>query len=201
MKYFRILILVGIALLFGSTAGHANGFHATVLDPVCNPANTQCILHSTDVGVPFSVSLDVATCTGADVVLTPVPEQYGCFFGSNLTGSALTSFTLDFAAITGVTSCDTDVTGVSPAPAFSVSACVPDGDGGYFLTFSGGSIVPGNGFVILEEGVDPSLFKGLAVADPVPEPDSLLLLSTGTMMTGLYFASRQRLFSFLRNKK
>jgi hypothetical protein len=71
-----------------------------------------------------------------------------------------------------------------------------DADGGFALTFSGGSIPDGNSFVILEEGVDPTEFKGTATADPVPEPDSLLLLSTGAMMmaTGLFMKSRRFAF-------
>jgi hypothetical protein len=52
--------------------------------------------------------------------------------------------------------------------------------------------------IILEEGVDPTLFKGSGTADPVPEPDSLLLLSTGAMMmaTGLFM--KRRRFAFGR---
>jgi hypothetical protein len=203
MKYLRILFLFGLVLFCGSVASHAQGagFHSTILDPSCNTADTQCILHPTDIGVPFSVSLDTATCADADVTGLPSPPTpYGCFFGSNLTGGPITSFTLDFAAITGVTSCDTNIPeSVSPAPAFSVTNCAPidGGLGGYALTFSGGSIAPGNGFVILEEGVAPADFVGTAVAD-TPEPDSLLLLSTGTMMMGLYMAGRTRLFAFLK---
>lgn len=198
MKCLRILFLFGLALFCGSVAGHASGFHSTILDPVCNPADTQCTLNPPDIGVPFSVSLDAVTCTDAGV--SPLPSgDYGCFAGDNLTGVPLTSFTLDFAAISGVTSCDTDITGVTPSPAFSVSACTPidGGLGGYALTFSGGSIAPGHTFVILEEGADPDSFIGSAVAD-TPEPDSLLLLSTGTMMMGLYLAGRTRLFAFLK---
>jgi hypothetical protein len=200
MKYLRILFLFGLALFCGSVASHAQGFHSTILDPQCVEGNTSCDLFPTDIGVPFSVSLSAAICTDAGVTPLPAaPTPYGCFAGDNLTGVPLTSFTLDFAAITGVTSCDTDITGVTPAPAFSVTNCTPidGGLGGYALTFSGGSIIPGNGFVILEEGVDPASFVGTATAD-TPEPDSLLLLSTGTMMMGLYLAGRSRLFAFLK---
>jgi hypothetical protein len=71
-----------------------------------------------------------------------------------------------------------------------------DSKGGYDLTFSGGSIATGHNLIILEEGVDPTLFMGSAVANPVPEPDSLLLLSTGAMMmaTGLFM--KRRRFAF-----
>lgn len=201
MKYLRVLLLVGIALFCGSSISHAqgNGFHATVLDPTCNVGDTQCLLHSEDLGVPFNVMLDEATCTDAGVTGLPAPPTpFGCFFGSNLTGAPITSITLGFDAISGVTSCDTDITGVSPGPAFSVSKCVPDPDGGFDLTFSGGTIVAGHSFVILEEGVDADLFSGSATADPVPEPTSMLLLTTGVGMFGLYMAKQRRAFAFIK---
>jgi PEP-CTERM motif len=202
MKYLRLLLLVGIALFCGSVASHAqrgDDFHATVLDPTCNVADTQCILHSEDLGAPFSVSLDMTTCTDSGVTGLPAPPTpFGCFFGSNLTGSAISSITLDFDAISGVTGCDTDITGVSPSPAFSVSKCVVDPEGGFDLTFTGGTILPGHGFVILEEGVDAASFVGMATADPVPEPASMLLLTTGVGMFGLYMAKQRRAFAFIR---
>src|ERR1700751_5993179 len=143
MKCLRALFLFAIALFCGSVYSHAAAidFHATVLDPVCNPADTQCVLHAVDLGVPFSVSLDVATCSDAGVSGLPAPPTpFGCFFGANLTGAAITSFTLDFAAIPFVSSCDTNITGVSPPVAFAISSCIVNGTGGYDLTFSGGSI-------------------------------------------------------------
>jgi len=158
---------------------------------------TECILHPTDLGVPFSVSLLAGTCGDAGVTPLPAPP-FGCFFAANLTGEAITSFTLDFNAIPSVTGCDTNITGVTPPVAFSVSSCIVNAKGGYDLTFTGGSIATGHNLIILEEGVDPTLFTGVATANPVPEPDSLLLLSTGAMMmvTGL-FVKRHR-FAFRR---
>ncbi len=200
MRYIRVILMLALfcALFCAVPASHAVGFHATVLDPVCTDP-TECQLHAVDLGVPFPVVLGVQACTDAGV--SPLPDgPFGCFVGTNLTGSNITSFTLDFLAITGVTGCDTDITDISPPVAFSVSHCAGDGDGGFLLTFTGGSIIPGHSLIVLEEGVSPDLFVGSATADPVPEPDSLLLLSTGVMMTGMYlsFTRRQRLFGFFK---
>jgi len=197
MKYLlRVLFILALSCGFACHS-HAQGFHAQVLDPSCNATLTECGLGVDDIGKAFPVTLSLAQCTGH---FTPLPtgSDFGCFFGSNETGAAITSFTLDFAAIPEITGCDTDITGTTPGPAFTVSQCVVDSEGGFGLTFSGGSIADGFSFVILEEGVDPRLFTGTVTANPVPEPDSLLLLATGTMMVGLYFAGRQRLFASLK---
>jgi hypothetical protein len=72
----------------------------------------------------------------------------------------------------------------------------------YTLDFSGGSIAPGESFLIVEE-TDVNQFNrdgksefgtGTAVVGTVPEPNSALLLATGGGMFGLaLFADRRRL--------
>ena len=208
MKYLRILILVGIALLFGSVNSHASSFHAGALDPACNtmgtPPNTECGIGFTDVGTSIPVNLSAAQCasTAINPVLTGLPDDpttYGCFFGTNDTGEAILSITLHFLNIPGVTACDNVLPGLNYGPAFSNSSCSLDPLGGFDLSFSGGAGVPdGHTFIILEEGLNPDMFTGMTVVETTPEPDSLLLLSTGVMMSGLYFARRQRLFAFLK---
>jgi hypothetical protein len=197
MKYLRILFLFGLALFCGSVASHASTFHGQILDPNCT-STSNCFLIPSDIGVPFPISFDPTTCTNAGVTFSPAPPaEYGCFFGANTTGETLTSFEVDVAA-SEITGCDTDITDVTKPPvAFGESACNPDGSGGFFLTFSGGGIVAGSGFVIIEEGITPGDIKASATAN-TPEPDSLLLLSTGTLMMGLYLAGRTRMFAFLK---
>jgi hypothetical protein len=207
MKYlFRALFVV--ALFCGVTShSWAAGldFHAQVLDPLCAPGNTACALGPSDIGVPFSISLDAGNCSTHIPPVTGLPAPggtpFGCFFGTNLTGGPITSFTLGFnnPSLNSDT-CDTTLPGtVSPSPAFSISGCAVDPNGGFDLTFSGGSIANTNGFVILEIGEDPSLFNGSATANaPTPEPDSLLLLSTGVMMAGMYLARQRGLLAFLK---
>jgi hypothetical protein len=206
MKYLLRVLFI-LALFCGVTShARADNFHAQVLDPSCNSTTkpTECGIGFTDIGVPFAVSLSAAQCGSSAITppITGLPTDgtfFGCFLGTNDTGAAITSITLDFNNIPGVTGCDTVLEGITPGPAFSDTSCKVDSLGGYDLSFSGGpGVADGHVFVILEEGVDPGDFSGSATVAETPEPDSLLLLSTGTMMMGLYLAGRTRLFSFLK---
>jgi hypothetical protein len=206
MKYLRILSVLAAAMFCGSLTAHAQGFHAQVLDPSCNLTSTECGVGFTDIGVPFSVALSAGQCT-SDAIMPPITglptdgTPFGCFLGNNDTGVSITSITLDFASIAGVTSCDTLLPGdVTPGPAFSLNTCNVDSAGGFDLSFSGGpGVADGHQFVILEEGVDPSKFVGMVNVASTPEPDSLLLFSTGAMMmaAGLFLSNRRR-FAFLK---
>jgi hypothetical protein len=180
-------------------------FHTQILDPTCNPASTSCAIGAADVGVPFPIALDMALCTSHQPPVTGLPTDgtpYGCFIGTNNTGNAITSFTLDFnnAALDGG-SCDTILPGtISPSPAFGISGCTVDPRGGFDITFSGGSIGDSNQFIILEIGADPMDFNGTATAGATPEPNSLILFSTGgMMMMAALFVKKQHRFA-LRKK-
>jgi hypothetical protein len=214
MKYLRILFLFGLVLFCGSVSSHANTFHAGAVDPSCNldPTTglpTECGFGIGDPGMTFDVGLSQAQCTVPGIVpplqglpTDPTTDPYGCFLGNNDTGAAITSITLHFTGISGVDGCDTTLPDGSSPSIFTSNTCTGDPTDGYTLTFSGGAGVPDGGlFVILEEGVDPNSFSGTGVVETTPEPDSLLLLSTGTMMVGLYMTGRSRLFAFLKNKK
>jgi hypothetical protein len=206
MKYFRILFLFGLALFCGSVASHANTFHAGALDPACNGDFTQCGLGVSDLGQPLTAALSQAACSSPFIspplggLPDPTVTPYGCFVGINLSGQSIASITLDFNSIDGVTGCDTDLPDVTATPIFTNNSCSATPGGGIVLSFSGGPGVPTNHvFIILEEGVDPDSFTGGTVtAAATPEPDSLLLLSTGTLMMGLYLAGRTRMFAFLK---
>ncbi len=205
MKCLRILFVLTAAMFCGSLTAHAQGFHAQVLDPSCNQSLTECGVGFTDIGVPFSVALSAGQCTSNAITppITGLPTDstpFGCFLGTNDTGETITSITLDFAKIPGVTSCDTLLPGITPGPAFSLNTCNVDPSGGYDLSFSGGpGVEDGHEFVILEEGVDPGDFTGMSTIASTPEPDSLLLFSTGAMMmaAGLFLSKRRR-FAFLK---
>jgi hypothetical protein len=206
MKYLLRVLFI-LALFCGVTShAHASDFHAQVLDPTCENNNSACTLNLTDLGTSFPITLTETNCAAHNIT-GPSSGDFGCFVGTNQTGGPITSFNLDFtgSVLTGAT-CDTDLTntgiGLPPggiAPAFSITGCSPDGAGGFDLTFSGGAITDTNQFIILEVGVDPSDIGASAVANPVPEPDSLLLLSTGAMMmTAGMFLNKRRRFAFLK---
>jgi hypothetical protein len=204
MKYlFRVLFILALFCGFSSVA-RANSFHASVLDPACNATLTECGVGFTDIGQTFAVDLSAAQC-GSSAIQPPLtglpadPTTYGCFLGFNDTGDALTSITLHFLSIPGVTGCDNALPGINYGPAFTSSSCGVDPAGGFDLSFSGGpGVADGHSFIILQEGVDPTMFTGTESVGTTPEPDSLLLLSTGTMMMGLYLAGRKRQFAFLK---
>jgi hypothetical protein len=209
MKYLlRVLFILALFCGLSSVArADTLDFHSGAVDPACNGSLTECGLGLSDIGQSFPVALSQAQCTSSFISppLTGLPDPtvtpYGCFLGINTSGESITSITLHFSSINGVTGCDTDLLPGAPSQIFTNNTCNPDTGplGGFDLSFSGGSGVPdGHIFVILEEGVDPGDFTGTAVVASTPEPDSLLLLSTGMMMMGLYMAGRTRLFAFLK---
>jgi hypothetical protein len=64
--------------------------------------------------------------------------------------------------------------------------------------FTGGAIINSRFFIILETGLPAEDFIGSATVATAPEPDSILLLSTGAMMAGLYLTKQRRLLAFLK---
>lgn len=104
----------------------------------------------------------------------------GCFFGLNGTSDTFTSLDMTFpnnSFLNGQTAgCDTSVSG----SLFGSSSCGLVGSN-YQLDFSGGTgIAPNAVFIISETGVTPADFPvGSAIVGVTPEPDSLLLMSTG----------------------
>jgi hypothetical protein len=64
----------------------------------------------------------------------------------------------------------------------------------YALDFAGGAgVAPGGALIVFEQGENPADFQGGSGTVGVgvaPEPDSLLLFSTGVMMAGLYMSRR-----------
>jgi len=199
MKHlFRILFVLAL-LCGGSSLAHADGvdFRMTVLDPPngCLPGDSSCAIYNP--GSPaLSVALSADQCTPFG--LTGPRGDYGCLIINNLTGSTITSLNLSFdAPIEGQTaSCDSagqnGLTSVlNPTATCGQTVQTPNGLV-YQLDFAGGTGVPnGNDLVIFEEGAAPGDFVGgMATVGIAPEPDSLLLFSTGVMMAGLYMSRR-----------
>lgn len=199
MKVFRCLF--AIALVCGLTSLVAKAdpvdFKASVLDgPV--------------------TGFDITSLAPFPVIFGTCPTSItgdGCFLGINKTGVAITTLSLifpDTGALGGQpVTCDTSV----PGSIFSSANCSLSNNGTiYTLDFSGGSIPPCTmshhddegdddddhptcgSFYIVETGVDPSVFpEGTGIPNAVPEPDTMLLLSTGIATMGTLIARRRRL--------
>jgi hypothetical protein len=205
MKYLlRVLFILALFCAFSSVA-RADGvdFHVQVLDPnACshNPGEiAKCEV--ADPSVPFTlVPLDAPTC---GVLVPPQgtdPSQDGCLIIINTSLTlTITSFELSFDA-TGPLAGKTFDCPVPTTPPFLTCAPSTDGSSDDFF-FSGGDIPPGGEFGIFESGLPAADFVGVGTIDPTPEPDSLLLLSTGAMMmtAGLYANKRRRLAFVKKN--
>jgi hypothetical protein len=202
MKYvLRVLFI--LALFCGLTSqSQASDFHATVLDPSgdsCLTPNNNCVIYDTS---PFSVQLSSAECVFLNI--GDGSATNGCFLGINGTGETITSLSLVFsdAEDLGSLTCDNagNPSGL-PSPIFSNPTCSETGPP-YILSFTGGDgLAPGGDFIIFEDGALPdALGTGTGVVGITPEPEPLLLLSTGVMMMagGLYLTKRQRLSAFAK---
>ena len=198
MKVLRYLLAV--VLVCGFTAfAHANSvdYEQGVLDP---PPMHPTPIFGTG---PFSITFGAC------------PSGFnfdGCFEGENLSGTTFKSLELTYPntpALGGQpVSCNTTL----PGSIFTSASCSLSSDGKtYVLDFFGGPGLPscrnGDGddngdddhqendgsasctFIIVENGVDPSSFPtGTGVFSttvPVPEPGTMMLLSTGISMLGL----------------
>jgi hypothetical protein len=195
MKYLlRVLFILALSCGF---AGHARAdaidFHVQVLDPTnfCSTNPALCVV--ADPTASFAVTFTAPTCALESISIVP---PGGCLIVVNDTFQKFTSLDLTFSGLGSLTfDCPTS----DPKSIFANSTCTSSG-GIDHLFFSGGDGLPGGQLmVIVETGVDPGLFNGTGtVGTATPEPDSLLLLSTGVMMAGLYLMKQRQLLAFLK---
>jgi hypothetical protein len=202
LRILPILIVAGICGIPHSAYADPIDFHMQVLDPnTCTTNPSECTIFDNPFDPGITVSFSKAVCTANNV---PNPGQpYGCFKISNQSDLTITS--LDLFIPNGKdldgqpSTCQTNL-----SPYFSTSSCnltggAPDTpEGTYDLLFaigpSGTGVLP-TGTVVLEEiGANPADFNGTGLVGVSPEPSSLLLLSTGAMMAGL-FMSKRNLFA------
>jgi len=185
MKISRCLFLV--ALIFG-LSGLAKAdpidFHMTVLDP----GSTTAL----NIDAPGTFTVAFSAC----------PDGYtnydGCFVGLNNTnaptiGTDITFYSLNLI-FPDIAPLNTQSCNVTPETGtiFDNSNCTSS-NGSLVLNFFGGSgIKPGETFYIVENGVPAADFPPGMGTVATPEPDSILLLSTGVVLMGVFFISRRR---------
>jgi hypothetical protein len=191
MKMFRCLLAIALVCeLTGVAKANPIDFHMGVLDPVPQPTYTLV-----DGTTPFAVAFGACP---SNIVAD------GCFTGYNDTKDVtFTSLHITFTNTTSndpsdqinflngqTPTCDTN----SPQSLFSNASCSlsPD-ETTYILDFFGGlGIAPGQFFFITEIGPVPNAFQGgIAEVSSVPEPNTVLLLSTGMAMIGLIIIRRR----------
>jgi len=195
MKHlFRVLFCLA---LFCGVASHARGqnFHVQVLDPtnMCSLNPALCTI--ADPTANFPVAFDTAAC--AQVPPADIPAgPFGCLVVVNDSTVKFTTLSLGLTAPSDLNiDCPTNL----PGSVFADSSCSGSGDT-YSVFFSGGAGLPSTAeMIILETGVDPDSVTGTAAVN-TPEPDSVLLMATGTMMAGLYLSRRQLAAAFGKAK-
>ncbi|MEO7030648.1 MAG: PEP-CTERM sorting domain-containing protein [Acidobacteriaceae bacterium] len=184
--FFVIAILCGLS---GFAKADPIDFRLNVLDP---PANT--LRHNIS-SQPFAFSFGVCNFTLLPPGISPTPV--GCFFGRNKTGVAWTGLSLIFPVSGGIS---TQTANCAPQPngnIFSSANCgFANNNTQFFLSFRGG-IIPNNGeFAITESGApikgDNAFPSGILGFTAVPEPGSVLLLSTGALLMGLLVIKQRK---------
>jgi hypothetical protein len=194
MKYLlRVLFILALSCGFASHA-HATLFHVGNVDPnSCGPNNLSACSIIDANGPITGFTFDTSACNASGI-----PAGAFCLDLFNQTSEVITSITLSIpdSALEGLTPvCDTT--------ASFTGSCTMLPDGTDVFTFTG---VPGQPFgpgvvddlYVSGIGIDPTIFDNGAtlVVAATPEPDSLLLFSTGVMMAGLYLGKRHNLFAF-----
>jgi hypothetical protein len=184
MKLLRYLPLVAMFFaLSGIAKADPIDFKLGVLDP--SGFNTTPIFSTS-----FVFNFD--TCATGQV--PPGAGTYeGCFSAINDTGQTVTSLLLEFPNTTAFTGQTANCT-VSPSSLslFTSASCALVGSE-YVLNFTGGDIQPNEYLLIAENGVSASDFPTVdGTLNPVPEPSSIWLLSTGTLLLGAFFYYKRR---------
>ena len=192
MKYFRSLaVLIAIFSLSILAKAQSDDFKFQVLDPLGPGAPLS--------GSPFTFTLAMGACPTEvqDFAAADNDSQYGCFLGTNDSGSTITSFNLVFSNELGLNSQPSTCLNSGSEdlnPAFGSSSCSLLTFGYDLSYFGGAGLAPGATVALVEYGADPADFGvGEGTVTLAPEPSSILLLSTGTLCVGvMLFRKRER---------
>src|ERR1700692_2292066 len=188
MKYLLRILFV-LALFCGVTS-HAHAVRIGLADPnSCGPNLSACSIIDAN-GPITGFMFDASACN-----VSGIPSGAYCIDLFNQTNEIITPVPLSIP--------DSDLGGLEPVcdtTSSFIGSCtvVPGGiDTFLFTGIPSQPFGPGDVEDLYVSGIDPSVFDNapLVVAS-TPEPDSLLLLSTGVMMAGLYLAKRHNLFAF-----
>ena len=205
MKNLRYLIAFAICLgMAGIARADQVDFQMNVLDPALG-------------GIPETLNtfpISFSPCSAYNYPSAPstLPSTAGCFEGINATeesyrhdvdtvpdndgGEVWTKLVMTFYDPNNILGLNNGNCGtLGGTGLFSATNCTEDvATMTYTLIFTGGEIVPGQSFFIAENGVTPDAFPHgtVEVFTAVPEPNSILLLSTGAAMFGLLIYSERR---------
>jgi hypothetical protein len=199
MKIFRCLFAAALVVGLTSLAKADTDFRMSVLD---GPITGAFITDTSPFSVSFGNCPTSLTNAGA----------LGCFTGVNDTSSFITSIDLTFdntVSPSNPTDFFNFLNGQTPdclpstfftnanSPCF-LSGAPTSPSSTYILDFSGGpGIAPQTTFYIAEFDASPTAFQGgmgvVTLSGTTPEPSSILLLSTGIAILGVFFSRQRRL--------
>jgi hypothetical protein len=191
MSLLRCLLVVALVCgLSGVAKADQADFHTTILDPY---ATTPVF------STPFQFSF--APCVAGQLPTNVKDTYVGCFSAVNRTGKDWIGLQLVVSntdALSGQpASCALD----GSADLYQKTSCslTPNGSE-YVLSFSDGDIPNNGNFVIAEDGVNPADFPLVSVTatTATPEPESILLLSTGLVALGSLVNRRRGRFGTSR---
>ncbi len=190
MKLLRLLFAVTLACTLGGMAkADPVDFHMVVVDPPTGFNTTPITSLSSPTPITFSA------CVPGEIPGTIDPYE-GCASFENSTSGPLTNLLLEFPNTSALhsqsASCTPDpgVIGSSSVDFFQSYSCSLV-NGNYILDFTNGNIPVGTLFTIAENGVCASDFP-TGTLSSAPEPGSLWLMSTGTLVLAGFFYSKHR---------